>query len=514
MVLDISAEPWDLLVVGGGTAGIVGAQTAAALGAQVLLVERDRMGGDCLWTGCVPSKSLLAAAAAVARPDADLGVGQGGPVDFEAVMRHVRGAVSTIAPVDSAESMTRAGVTVVAGAAVFTGREVATVDGRPVRFRQALVATGSEPAIPEVAGLDPSRVLTSNTVWDLAQLPARLVVLGGGGIGCELGQAFARLGSHVTLIEASSQVLPREDPDAAALLHPKMEADGVAIVTGSGVCGVAYHNHAAFSGTVQLTDGRCVEFDRLLVSTGRTPRTTEVGLVAAGVELDERGYVRVDSRLRSSNPRIWAAGDITGYPQLTHVAGVHGSIAATNAVLGLRRSARAHAIPRVTFTHPEVAAIGASTTQPPAGGRILTLRHEHVDRAVTEGETDGMTRLAVDRRGRLVGATIVGPRAGESLAEVALAIDQKLRPRDLAGVTHAYPTYADGVWNATVADVRASLRAPSAARTISALVGVRRTWLDMSARVGREPRPSSQPVLPVSASASADGPRAAPAERQ
>ncbi len=486
MVLDISAEPCDLLVVGGGTAGIVGAQTAAALGAQVLLVERDRMGGDCLWTGCVPSKSLLAAAAAAARPDPGLGVGPGGPVDFEAVMQHVRGAISTIAPVDSAESMTRAGVTVVAGAATFTGRDVVTVDGRPVRFRQALVATGSEPDLPEAAaGLDPSRVLTSNTVWDLGQLPERLVVLGGGGIGCELGQAFARLGSRVTVIEASGHVLPREDPDAAALLHPRMEADGVTIVTGSGVCGVSYQSQTALSGTVQLTDGRRVEFDRLLVATGRTPRTTDMGLAAAGVELDERGYVRVDSRLRSSNPRIWAAGDITGYPQLTHVAGVHGSTAATNAVLGLRRSARAHVIPRVTFTHPEVAAVGASTTHPPAGGRLLTLRHEHVDRAVTEAETDGMTRLAVDRRGRVVGATIVGPRAGESLAEVALAIDQKLRPRDLAGVTHAYPTYSDGVWNASVADVRASLRAPSAARAISALVGVRRAWLDLSARVGR-----------------------------
>ena len=475
-----TGETWDLLVVGGGTAGLIGAKTAAGFGARVLLVEQDRLGGDCLWTGCVPSKSLLAAAGAAA--DAR-GAGRFGVtvsdvrVDFAAVMRHVLGAIDHIAPTDSAAALEEAGVTVRQAHVELTGPDTASVGGTPVRFRQALLATGAGPALPPIPGLGEAGHLTSDTVWDLTELPRRLTVLGGGSIGCELGQAFARLGSQVTLLEGEGQILPREDPAAAALVRAALEADGVDIRTGVPVALVEATGDHTAEGTVSLTDGSQVAHDRLLVAVGRKPRTRGMGLDVAGVAVDDRGFVRVDDHLRTSQPRIWAAGDVTGHPQFTHLAGVHGSLAASNAVLGLRRSVTGETVPRVTFTHPEVAAAGLSTADAGDGMRVLDWEHDRVDRAVAEGQTAGFTRLVVDRRGKLVGVTIVGPRAGESLAEVVLAIKEGLRPRDLAGAIHAYPTYADGVWNASIADVQASLQGPRVGAALGLLARGRRSWL-------------------------------------
>lgn len=485
-------ELWDLLVVGGGTAGLVGAKTAASLGARVLLVERDRMGGDCLWTGCVPSKALLAAAAsaAAARGGGHFGVrAREVTVDFATVMGHVRQAIDTIAPVDSAEAVEAAGVVVVHGDLTFTGPTEASIalgsasgSPRTVRFRQAMVATGSRPAVPQLPGIAEVRFLTSDSVWDLEQLPGRLTVLGGGSIGCELGQAFSRLGARVTIVEERARVLPGEDPVASNLLRAALEDDGVTVLTGSSVTSVYAGGPNPWAGVVRLADGRSVEHDQLLVAVGRRPRTDGLALDKAGVGLDARGYVRVDDRLRTTNSRIWAAGDVTGHPQFTHLAGVHGSLAATNAILGLRRSVASETVPRVTFTHPEVASAGIASSDPGEGMRVLSWPDRDVDRAVAEGDTAGVTRLVVNVRGRLVGATIVGPRAGENLAEVVLAIDQKLKPQDLAGSIHAYPTYSDGVWNAAIADVRETLSSPWVTRATSVLAGARRRWLDWRLR--------------------------------
>lgn len=331
-------------MIGGGTAGIVGARTAAGFGASVLLVERARTSGDCLWTGCVPSKALLAAAhaAADARAAARYGVHVGGVrVDFAEVIAHVRRAIAAIEPDDSPETLRRAGVRVVHGTARLTGSDAATVDGTAVRFRQALVATGSEPALPPVSGLTEIGPLTSDTVWSLAELPARLLVLGGGSVGCELGQAFARLGSQVTIVEATATVLPGEDPDASELLRVALVDDGVTVRAGATATAV----HGSPGTSVTLSDSTAEPFDVLLVATGRRPRTAGLDLEGAGVEVDDAGYVRVDNRLRCTNPRIRAAGDVTGHPQFTHVAGVQGSIAATNAVLGLRRTVDVATIP-------------------------------------------------------------------------------------------------------------------------------------------------------------------------
>jgi len=479
---------WDLVVVGGGTAGLVGAKAAAGFGARVLLVEADRLGGECLWTGCVPSKALLAAAAAAAgaRNAQRLGIRVSSvEVHFEAVMRRVHDAMATIAPTDSADALEAAGVSVRFGRAVFTGPQTVAVDGETVRFRQALLATGSSPAVPPVPGLADADALTSDTVWGLTTRPDRLAVLGGGSIGCELGQAFARLGSAVTVVEAADHLLPGEDPAAGALVRQALTADGVDVVTGTSAATVHADAVDRAAGVLELSDGRPVAYDRLLIAVGRRPRTSELGLDRAGVELDDRGMARVDSHLRTTNPRVWAAGDLTGHPQLTHLAGVHATIAVTNALLGLRRSVAHEVVPRVTFTHPEVAAVGVPTDRPGAGIRVRTWDHAEVDRAVADDDVTGFSRLVVDRRGRVVGATLVGPRAGESLAEVVLAVRQRLRTRDLAGSTHAYPTYGDGVWNAAIADVRAGLRAPAAARTVGAASDIRRAWLGARDRLGR-----------------------------
>lgn len=461
----MSAGVRDLLVVGGGSAGLVAARTAASLGASVLLVERDRPGGDCLWRGCVPSKALLAAAgvAAAARDAGRFGISTGPvEVEFTTVMAHVRSAIATIEPVDSPDAIRAAGAGHRAGTARFTGPGTAEVDGVEVRFRRALVATGSAPApldLP-VDGAAPT-VLTTDTVWDLEVLPERLVVLGGGPVGCELGQAFARLGSRVTLVEAAGRLLPGEDPDASALVDAALVADGVDVRSGT-------RARALGPARVELEDGAAVDADVVLIALGRRPRTAGLGLETVGVELTRSGAVGVDEHLRTSNPAVFAAGDVTDHPRFTHVAGTHGALAAANAVLGLRRRVDP-VVPRVTFTAPEVASVGAAT-----GHTVRTVGHAEVDRAVTDAAPAGFSRLVLDRRGRVTGATVVGPRAGEALAELTLAVRRGLRATDLAGTTHPYPTWGDGPWNAAVADVRARLATRPARAALRAVVAARR----------------------------------------
>ena len=294
------------------------------------------------------------------------------------------------------------------------------------------------PAVPDLPGLETVDYLTSETIWDLVELPRRLLVLGGGSIGCELAQAFARLGSVVSIVESANSLVRQEDPAPARALTASMIADGVDVVTAATAQSITEQ-------TLVLADGRRIGFDRILVAVGRTPRTGSIGLDDAGVILDDRGYVDVDHHLRASNPRIWAAGDLTGHPRFTHIAGVHGSIAATNAILGLRRTVDRTGAPRVTFTDPEIAVVGIDPRR--RGSRDLALRallHSHLDRAITEADTGGFTQLVLDRKHRIVGASVVGPRAGETIGELVLAVKQGLRTRDLAGATHPYPTYNDG----------------------------------------------------------------------
>ena len=454
---------YDLVVLGGGTAGLVAALGAAAVGARACLVEQARIGGDCLWTGCVPSKSLIAAADAAqrARDATRFGVDTGEPrVDFARVMAHVRGAIAAIEPHDSAERLARDGVTVVHGHGRFVDDRtirVATDSGdRDIRFHRALIATGSEPTLPPVEGLAELAPLTTDTVWDLEQLPRRLVLIGGGSIGCELGQAFARLGSRVTLLEAAPRLLPRDHPDAAAILHARLVANGVEVRVGAKI------THAARRDALVIdVDGETLQADALLVAAGRRPRTDDLALERVSVELTDRGHVVVDSRLRTTTARIYAAGDVTGAPAFTHVAGYHGGVVVQNALLGLRRSVSYEAVPAVTYTDPEVAQVGLleadARERHGTGIRIARFEHSALDRAITEAETVGFTELIANRKGYLVGATVVGAAAGEVIAELAAAIRAGKHLRDLAGAVHAYPTRSEAVQRAALEDLRRSL---------------------------------------------------------
>ena len=450
-----SVTPWDLVVIGGGTAGLVASRTAASFGSRVLLIEELQLGGDCLWFGCVPSKSLIAAesAATVARRSSHLGVtATGVTVDFARVMQHVHEARTTIEPIDSAEALHRDGIEVVHGRAVFTGARTVEVDGQSIGFAQAMIATGGSPSVPELPGADAANILTSTTFWDITELPTNLVVLGGGAIGCEIAQAMARLGSTVTLVHRGERILPKEDEKAATIIAAALREDGVTLRLG--------RSASSFEArAVLLDDGSRLPADVVLAAIGRRSNTKSLGLEKAGVALDDKGNVRVDDKLRTTNPRIWSAGDVSGLPQFTHIAGVNGSIAASNAVLGLRRLVDSDAVPRVTFTHPEVGAVGIQPSEASEHGyKVVTIEHHDLDRAIAEAATSGFTQLVIDGKGRMFGALVVSPRAGETLGELSLAIKNGLTTSQIAGTTHAYPTFGDAVWLAAVADVGARLK--------------------------------------------------------
>ena len=456
----------DLVVIGGGTAGLIAARTAVSLGARVTLVEAERTGGDCLWTGCVPSKTLIAAAAAAHRTRS------GGPgidpmepkIDFPAVLARVRAAIAHIEPDDSPETLRAAGIDVVHGQARFTGSRTLDIDGQPVRFRRAIVATGSAPAMPPIPGLADVAPLTSDTVWELTDLPARLVVLGGGPIGCELGQAFARLGAQVTIVEAEVRLVPREEPQASTVLAARLAAEGIQVHTHTTLTQVTGAPGAITCEITGPGGPATVEADRILAATGRHPRSDGLGLDTAGVRTDPRGYVTVNRRLRTSNPRVYAAGDITGAPAFTHIAALHGSIAASNALLGPLRAVDHDRMPWVTFTDPEIAHVGLTETEARDRHgdaiRVRSLPHARLDRAVTENDTDGLTHIVLDAKGRVLGATIVAPRAGEMITELAILVARQRRLRDLASVVHPYPSWSQAVWNLAVAESTTALRQP------------------------------------------------------
>ncbi len=436
---------YDLVVIGGGTAGLVAAVIATGVGARVILIERERTGGDCLWTGCVPSKSLLAAAdlAHRMRTAGAVGLEPVEPrIDFARVMAHVHATRCAIEPHDSPERLRRDGVEVVHGAARFVAPGRVEVDGRVIAYRAALLATGSRPVVPDVKGLAEAGPLTSETLWDLLELPERLVVMGGGPIGCELGQAFARLGSDVTLVEQEDRLLGKEEPEASRLVAERLQAEGVRVLTGAGVARVE-------SGTALVRGAdTSVAFDRVIAATGRRPDTEGLGLEAVGVELDESGRVRVDARLRTTGKRIFAAGDVTGELPFTHVAAYHARIAVVNALFLTRRRADHRAVPWVTFTDPEVARVGLTEGEAReryGGGTVVTTHdYAELDRAITAGRPYGFAKLVGDRRGRLVGATVAAPAGGEAIAELAATVRRRGKIGDLSEAVHAYPTFAEG----------------------------------------------------------------------
>lgn len=448
-----TAPRYDLVVLGGGTAGLVGAMGAAGLGARVALVERHLLGGDCLNTGCVPSKALIRSARAVGelRKASSLGVETSHiRVDFPAVMQRLRLRRAEIAVHDSAARLQAAGVDVFFGDGRFADPATVVVDGASLRFRRALIATGGRPTAPPIPGLDAVPYLTNETIFDLTDLPRRMIVIGAGPIGCELAQAFARFGSTVTVLDQATQVLPREDPMAAFVLRRLLEREGLHLELG-----VRIDNARAADGEVHLeftrdpdkrADRSSVIGDALLVAAGRAPNVEALGLDAAGVRTTKEG-VDVNERLQTSNARIYASGDVCSVYKFTHAADAMSRIVLQNALFFGRRKASALVIPWVTYTDPEVAHVGTTYRDvAESEGRLetITVGLGEIDRAVVDDESDGFVRVHHER-GRLRGCTIVASHAGEMIAEAVYAITHRGTLGDLSGTVHPYPTQAEAL---------------------------------------------------------------------
>lgn len=444
---------YNLVVIGAGTAGLVAAAGAAGLGARVAIVERERMGGDCLNVGCVPSKGLIGAArvARQLRRAGDFGVHVEGTVavDFCAAMERMRRLRARISAKDSAARFRDLGVDVYLGEGRFVDSNRVRVGGGILEFRRAVIATGARASVPSIPGLDGVRYLTNETVFSLTERPRRLGVIGAGPIGCELAQSFALLGSNVLLVEAAHGILPREDPDASGVVRSSLQRDGVRILC----CGrdlVLQRREDGIGLGLESHDARHDEVvDELLVSTGRTPNVEGLGLEAAGVDYDPRQGVRVDDRLRTTNPNIYAAGDVASTYRFTHAADFLARIAIRNALFMGRARASALTIPWCTYTSPEIAHVGLSETEARQRGvPIDTYVQElaEVDRAVLAGEDEGLVKVHCRRGGdRILGATIVAANAGELISEVTLAMNFRIGLRGLGNTIHPYPTQAEAI---------------------------------------------------------------------
>ena len=440
-------DRYDLVVLGGGTGGLVSARIAAAAGARVALIERERTGGDCLWTGCVPSKALLAAAelAHRMRHAGSVGLTPVEPdIDFAAVMGHVHAARQAIAPDVSPGRLRAEGIDVIPAEGSFLARGVVAAGARQLHCRAAIIATGSQPMMPPIDGLGAAEPLTNETLWDLETLPGRLVILGGGPIGCELGQAFARLGSRVTLVEMTDRLLVKEEPRASALIAQVLAEEGVELRLGSPAKQVTKHAAA----TRLVVGAQELAFDRLLIAAGRSPSIDGLGLDVIGVRTDDRGAIVVDERLRTTARGVYAVGDVTGALPFTHVAAYHARVAAPNALFGLRRTVDYGAVPWATFTDPEVGRVGLTeqAARERWGDRAIVAEFDYVasDRAITAGRARGFAKLVGDHRGRLVGATVAAPAGGEVIAELAAHVAARAKIDAVSRQVHAYPTLAEG----------------------------------------------------------------------
>ena len=437
-------EAYDLVIVGGGSAGLTAAGFAVQLGGRVALVEKHRLGGDCTWTGCVPSKTLLKAArVAHEMRTADLhGLSPVEPtVDLKRVMSHVRAVVADVYQHESPEALRADGIDVFLGPARFLDPHTLAVGETALASRRVLLATGAHPFIPPIAGLEDVDYLTYGSVWDLEAMPRHLLVIGAGPVGCEMAQAFRRLGAEVTLVEGTERVLSQDEPEASLLLAQKFAEEGIDL---------------RFNATVQrawqdgdgihlVASGDEIVGDALLISVGRRPNVGGLGLEEAGVGYSERG-VQVDEYLRTSQKHIYAAGDCIGGYQFTHYAGWQAFMAVRNAFLPGASRGVIDRVPWATFTDPEVAHVGLSEAQARErfGDSMMTCEWpmELVDRARTEGDTAGFIKLIHKKDGTLLGATIVAGRAGEMVHEWILALDRGLKVGDLANSIHVYPTYS------------------------------------------------------------------------
>lgn len=437
----------DICVIGAGSGGLSVAAGAVQMGARTVLIERGRMGGDCLNVGCVPSKSLLAAGrhADAVRQAHRFGIGVTVPeIDFGRVHDHVHGVIGAIAPHDSVERFEGLGVRVIKASACFTAPDTVEANGHVVKARRFVVATGSRPGVPPIPGIEDVAYLTNESLFERRTRPTRLIVIGGGPIGLEMAQAHRRLGSEVVVLEKAG-ILPKDDPELVDIVRHRLSSEGIAVREGVEIRRVERSGDGV---AVTLTDGNGetrIEGSDILVAAGRRPNLESLGLDAAGVAYDAKG-IRTDDRLRTTNRRIYAMGDVAGGPQFTHVAGYQAGIVIRNALFRLPAKVDYTALPWVTFTDPELAHVGlteAEARRRHGDIRVLRWSFAENDRAQAERATEGLVKVVVLPRGRIVGASIAGPNAGELIHLWVLAIGRKLGISAIAGMIAPYPTLGE-----------------------------------------------------------------------
>jgi len=443
----------NLVVIGAGSGGLVSAYIAATLKAKVTLIEKDQMGGDCLNTGCVPSKALIRAAKAMAeiKKASQLGINVAAPeVDFSKVMGRVQEVIKTIEPHDSVERYTGLGVDCVSGHARLISPWVVEVDGRQISAEKIILATGARPIVPPIPGLDQVDPLTSENLWQLDTLPQRLLIVGGGAIGCELAQAFQRLGSQVTLVEMQSQLLPRDDRHVAEFMADSLSAEGVQVLTGYAAKKFANHLDG---GSVSITSDKAedleIAFDRVLVAIGRAANTSGFGLEELGIPLHANGTVVTDEYLRTCYPNILACGDLVGPYQLTHAASHQAWYAVVNGLLGRFKKFRVdyRVIPQVIFTDPQVARVGLNEREAAAQNIAVEVTQydlSDLDRAIADNDAKGFVKvLNAPGSDRILGATIVGPQAGELISEFVIAMKNGMGLNKMLSTIYSYPTLSE-----------------------------------------------------------------------
>ena len=451
----------NIIVLGAGSGGLIAALIAAAVKANVTLIEKHKMGGDCLNTGCVPSKALIRSGKLMhnIKHSEKYGVQSAhGDIDFAKTMERVHDVIAKIEPHDSVERYTNLGVNVITGEGRITSPWTVEVNGETLITRNIVIATGGSPSVPSMTGLENVEYLTSENLWELKQLPARLVVLGGGPIGCELTQAFHRLGSNVTQIEMTPRIMGREDPDVADMVQQKFEAEGINVMVDTKAVAVELEGDEKVLVCEHNGNTVKVPFDEIIIAIGRDANTTGFGLEELGIGLNENGTIAVNDYLQTDFPNIYAVGDVAGPYQFTHVAAHQAWYAAVNSLFGMFKkfSADYRVIPWATFTDPEVARVGLNETDAKESGiayELTTYGIDDLDRAIADSSDFGVVKvLTVPGKDKILGVTIVGEHAGDLIAEYVLAMKHGLGINKILGTIHIYPTlsesnkYAAGEW--------------------------------------------------------------------